>query len=585
MSARLAAWPVLKKLVAAFGLALALLGALPAAAQTFPVTPAPVSSGQAGNVSGALFGQTPPSLPDPGGFFSGLQGQAQAIETTVTVAANRLFFGLVALDIAWTLVGALLGRGELGEMLISLTQKVVTFNLVYWVFVVNGANIVRTIVSSFYSVGQSSLNSLSPGAPTDPVAIFLVGAAAATPMVLQATALGFVPDEVLGTGFTNLGQGLIQSNVIGATLTIGSFAFLAGTLALALVEAYIVTAAGVLMTGFLGSRWTVSLGEKYFSYAVSVGVKLMMLYIVLGLVAPLAGWIAGFSFIPVVGPILAGGVAAVVAMLAYGAPQFAASLINGSSNSSFGQFAGMLAGVAAGAAKAGASALGLAGTANNLRTAGAAGGAGRANATRAISSGETSTPSVPPVKPDLNTSPGVTPGDVFEKTSTTAETNGSNPLSSFGDIGGNANLTGNIGGNVNAPLAAPESNVLASRDAIAETSDSPASSQATEGIADPYAVKRGAYKEMDAASLGRNVNVRTIPQMSRAQLQEIRSNSNYASLRPDQRADVAAALAQKQLKGPLTALETFGSLAEGVAKALPSAEHGSTGAVSIRVNV
>jgi type IV secretion system protein TrbL len=579
MNARFAAWPVFGTLAAAFALAIALFCTVPAQAQTFPVTAAPVSPAQTGAVSGALFGQTP-ALPDPGGLFTSLEQQAATWEMTTQTYANDLFFGLVALDIAWTLVGALLGRGELGEMLIALTQKLVTFNLVYWVFVVNGLGIVQTIITSFVKAG----NSLGSG-PTDPVSIFTIGATVASPMVLAATALGFVPDEVLGTGFTNLGQGLIESNIIGATLTIGAFAFLAGTLALAIVEAYVVTSVGILMTGFLGSRWTVSLGEKYFSYAVSVGVKLMMVYVVLGMVYPLAPLIAGFAFVPVIGPLLAGGVAAVVAMLAYAAPQFAASLISGSSNSSFAGFAGMLAGVAAGAAKAGASALGVAGTANNLRTAGA--GGSRVAGGNSRSSQASTTPSVSPGKTGLDTGTGAPRGDVFEKTATTTDTktSGANdpPGSSFGDIGGTENGSGN------APLSLGASNgssVSGSRDGGAsQTTEAQPSGQASEGIADPYAVKRGGYREMDAASLGRNVNARTIPAMSRAQLEEIRSNPNYAKLRSDQRGDVAAALAQKQLKGPISALETFGSLAQGVAKSMPSPEHGSTGAVSIRVNV
>jgi type IV secretion system protein TrbL len=50
-----------------------------------------------------------------------------------------------------------------------------------------------------------------------------------------------------------------------------------------LVEMYIMIGAGAVMLGFTGSRWTMSFGEKYIGYCLSIGVKLFVTYVILGL--------------------------------------------------------------------------------------------------------------------------------------------------------------------------------------------------------------------------------------------------------------------------------------------------------------
>jgi len=48
------------------------------------------------------------------------------------------------------------------------------------------------------------------------------------------------------------------------------------TLVCAIVEMYIVTAASMLLLGFGGSRWTRDYATKILTYAVSIGVKIMI---------------------------------------------------------------------------------------------------------------------------------------------------------------------------------------------------------------------------------------------------------------------------------------------------------------------
>ena len=50
----------------------------------------------------------------------------------------------------------------------------------------------------------------------------------------------------------------------------------------AMVESYLVIGAGVIFLGFGGSRWTAAYVERYIAYAVSVGMKILVLYLLGG---------------------------------------------------------------------------------------------------------------------------------------------------------------------------------------------------------------------------------------------------------------------------------------------------------------
>ena len=62
---------------------------------------------------------------------------------------------------------------------------------------------------------------------------------------------------------------------------------------MALVESYVVVGAGFIFLGFGGSRWTAPYVERYIALAVAVGVKIMVLYLLIGGgITISAGWVA-----------------------------------------------------------------------------------------------------------------------------------------------------------------------------------------------------------------------------------------------------------------------------------------------------
>lgn len=89
-----------------------------------------------------------------------------------------------------------------------------------------------------------------------------------------------------------------------ALVVVVSFAIIAAQLLVALVESFIVIGAGILFVGFSGARWTKFFTERYLSYVASVGVKLFVLYLIMGVGTSIAArWVSvldrgGFSPIP-----------------------------------------------------------------------------------------------------------------------------------------------------------------------------------------------------------------------------------------------------------------------------------------------
>ncbi|MGP6158748.1 MAG: type IV secretion system protein [Vulcanimicrobiaceae bacterium] len=503
------------------------------------------------------------ALPDPGSLFNSLGSQAATIESTISGYATDLFALLVVIDIAWTVIQALLnGRSDLAELFVQMTQKTIVFSLVYWVFVVNGFGIATTIIGSFVQIGTTAGSAVAGTTiATDPFSILTEGLKNAAPSITLAGTLGAVPDEFFATGFSNLLTGLIDLEAMTAVITVSAYAFLAGTLALAIVEAYIVTAAGIIVTGALGSRWTAGIGEKYYSYAVSVGVKLMMVYICIGLIEPLDSTVQAYNAIPLLG----GFVALVASIIAYSAPQFAASIISGSSNSSFGQFAGQFAGLAGAGLKAAGGAVSAAGaaglTARNNRIAGR-GSSGKGSGGDGNDSEDGGSEGNSSISLQSGTR---SQGDEVKEAPTTPL--GSEKLTPTGGPSSDSN------GNVGSPAS--------------RTPESPSPNS-------PFFNSAAEIARMDASQLKANVTPEAIRKLGKGDLESLVRNPNFSKLSRLTRLQSVAALSNKQQESPLgkaiekaarSPFDTGARLAADIGKTIPSQDHGSTGAVSIRVNV
>jgi type IV secretion system protein TrbL len=127
----------------------------------------------------------------------------------------------------------------------------------------------------------------------------------------------------------------------------------------AMVESYIIVAAGFIFLGFGGSRWTVPYTERYIGLAFSIGLKIMLLYLLIGTGMNLSNdWMTdaekvSLSLNPAMSAFEIMGAALIFLMLCWQIPKLFAAVLGGSPALSGGDLLATATGVAAGAAMVG----------------------------------------------------------------------------------------------------------------------------------------------------------------------------------------------------------------------------------------
>jgi type IV secretion system protein TrbL len=321
-------------------------------------------------------------LANAAGMMDTLVSQVQSASgvwmTTSLSYATQLFFGLAALEFAWSAIQLTLKKSELSDIMVGTLFKVMSLSF-FAMVLIKAPEWIPAIINSFKAAGAG----VGGTSVLSPSAVFDQG------LQVAASLMQFSNDAAPSTGsmiintLTNSGQGLgkfmLSSIIVGvaSVFIILGYGLIAVQLLITLVESYLIIGGGALMLGFSGSRWTHNLSEKYFGYAISIGVKLFTIYLIIGfgdsftqalkdtIAAAYAAHPEGPSFGDYLG---VGGASLFYGVTGYMAPGLAGSMLNGTvamSLQSAGTAAGMVGGapVAAGLATsaAGARALGLAG--------------------------------------------------------------------------------------------------------------------------------------------------------------------------------------------------------------------------------
>src|SRR5438552_5904046 len=202
--------------------------------------------------------------------------------------ANKIFWILVAIQLTWSAVWWVLDREDGLAVISSLLRQVVAIGFFY-ALLLNGGTWIPAVIQSFSQAGATAagLTDLSP------TGVFDQGLALANKILNATSDLGLL-------------DGFFASLIAGITaiVVVIAFAVIAAQLLVALVESFIVIGAGVLFLGFAGSRWTKFFTERCLSYVASIGVKLFVLYLIMGVGMGIAArWMpilerGGFSPIP-----------------------------------------------------------------------------------------------------------------------------------------------------------------------------------------------------------------------------------------------------------------------------------------------
>lgn len=257
----------------------------------------------------------------PGNLLDQYRALRPAWFAAVTTAANRLFGLLALIEFAWTAAVLVMERTDLQGWTAGLIKRMM-FIGAFYALLVNGPTWIPAIIDSFQIIGRNAAGlavGLSPGD------VFLRGLDITNSLCSTASATGF---------FSNPAGAFAL--VLAALIIFLAFVVVSVHFIMAMVESYVVVGAGFLFLGFGGSRWTAPYVERYIALAVAVGVKIMVLYLLIGGGMSLSnGWAARAGAIssstnPLLEALDIVGGAIVFMALCWQAPKFTASLLSGS---------------------------------------------------------------------------------------------------------------------------------------------------------------------------------------------------------------------------------------------------------------
>jgi type IV secretion system protein TrbL len=203
---------------------------------------------------------------------------------------------------------------------------------------------IPAIIDSFEIIGQ---NAAATG-PMSPSNVFSRGIDIAGALMATSSSAAF---------FTNLGTSLTM--IVTAIITALAFIAITVQFVVALVESYLIVAAAFIFVGFGGSRWTAPYVERYIGLGVSNGVKIMLLYLLIGAGMQLStDWMTDAQNIasnssPAMSAMEIMGASIIFMMLCWQIPKLFAAVLGGSPALSGGDLVGGSAFLAGGAVAVG----------------------------------------------------------------------------------------------------------------------------------------------------------------------------------------------------------------------------------------
>jgi type IV secretion system protein TrbL len=299
-------------------------------------------------------------------------------EGTLQGFALRLFWLLASIEFLWTSIKLVFKGWDLTEFLAELVSRILYIG--FWLtFLLHSSEWATFIINSCRIAADKAAGSYL----LTPSNILAVGVEIASKLFNQFNPLNPVD--------------YIMTALCGLSILI-CFALMAANMIEALLESYIVISAGVLMTGFGGSSWTNDYAKKYLTYALSAGIRLFILQLLMGMGEKLIKLFSTqFDASRLEDAMVMVGVAVAMWIVTLNVPNKIQGLINGAVIGN----GGIIAGAIAGAASIGAQA------AMSAASGGSSGGASAANAAKTIQEELSQTPTENPrmIDPYLRANP------------------------------------------------------------------------------------------------------------------------------------------------------------------------------------
>lgn len=297
-------------------------------------------------VAGSASAQAVPNTAILDGIADSYEAAATGWMGPMLAYANRLFALLLTIELAVTGTKYVLEKDDTRSLIAALANKILGVGFFY-ALLQFAPTWIPALMNSFRDAGAT-----------------VGGATALSPSAVFARGLNFV--IIIFKSISDMdiwdAVGVVLAALPAAVFIIIAFVVVAGQLLVTLIESYFVISATVIFLGFGGSRWTQDFVQKYLGYAISVGVKLMTIYLLIGASNTLfTGWAgllssstAGLQFIINAWVVMGG--AAFFAFLAWMIPSLASSKLSGAPSLTGGAAAGVIGGMVAGGIGAAATA-------------------------------------------------------------------------------------------------------------------------------------------------------------------------------------------------------------------------------------
>jgi type IV secretion system protein TrbL len=292
--------------------------------------------------------QGPSSVNGPSSILDEYKGLQNAWITKLLGAAQRLFFLLAGIEVAWSFTLLALEKADFQALTATIVRKIMWIGIFYAILLYGvtpgGGGWIPAIIDSFHILGQ---NASSVG-PLGPSAIVGFGVNMCVDLLYSLKGADFL------TSFASS-----MALVFCAVIIFIAYLAIAIQFVVAMVESYLVIGAGVIFLGFGGSRWTAAYVERYIAYAVSVGMKILVLYLLVGAGMTVSqGWIqvaqnAATSTDPARTGFDLAAAAVMFLCVCWMSPKISSAMLGGVASMSGGDLAGVGMGVGLAAVGAG----------------------------------------------------------------------------------------------------------------------------------------------------------------------------------------------------------------------------------------
>jgi len=252
--------------------------------------------------------------------------------------ATWILFSLAGISWTWSAMQMVFRNADLQEFLVDLLRMVMFVGF-FLALILNADIWSDALIKGFLWAGQKLV-------PAQDMANI-----GADSILTRGVSLG---NEIISadTGFV-----LKILYALAAIFVIVIYAIIAGMVLLTFAEMYIVTAAGVILLGFAGGvGWTDEYAKRYLTYCISVGAKLYVMLLVVGLGEVfVSNWVAAQDVSQVAQLLSIVAILILMQMLVMMIPGIVQGIINGTSiggGPSITAAGAMMGGAAAGAAVA-----------------------------------------------------------------------------------------------------------------------------------------------------------------------------------------------------------------------------------------